>query len=145
MQLRLLGPMAVIKGGEALALPASRKTRALLGYLAAEDKPVRRDRLTHLFWEVPDDPKAALRWSLSKLRGALGDEAIVADRESAMLDRAVIGSDFARLKDAIADLAAASTEDLEQICAAASMSGVMMTSPPSQFRGVDVWDVSGRS
>ena len=120
MQLRLLGPMAVINKGEALALPASRKTRALLGYLAAEDKPVRRDRLTHLFWQVPDDPKGALRWSLSKLRGTLGDDAIIADRESAMLDRAVIGSDFSRLKDAVADLAAASTEDLEQICAAAS-------------------------
>ena len=82
MQLRLLGPMAVVADGEALQLPASRKTRALLGYLAAEGKPVRRDRLTHLFWEVPDDPKGALRWSLSKLRGLFGD-AIVADRETA--------------------------------------------------------------
>ena len=120
MQLRLLGPMAVIKGSEALPLPASRKTRALLGYLAAEDKPIRRDRLTHLFWEVPDDPKGALRWSLSKLRGALGDEAIIADRESATLDPAVIGSDFARLKELVADLAGAPSEALEQICAAAS-------------------------
>src|SRR6185369_17932295 len=78
MQLRLLGPISVIADGEPLPLPASRKTRALLGYLAAEGKPVRRERLTHLFWEVPDDPRGALRWSLSKLRGLLGDEAIVA-------------------------------------------------------------------
>ena len=73
MQLRLLGPMAVIADGKALPLPASRKTRALLGYLAAQGKPVRRDRLTHLFWEVPDDPKGALRWSLTKLRDYLAE------------------------------------------------------------------------
>ena len=109
MQLRLLGPMAVIRDdGEPLPLPASRKTRALLGYLAADGQPVRRDRLCHLFWEVPDDPKGALRWSLSKLRGVLG-EAIVADRETAALDPRRIDIDFIDLRDAAkSDLAAAS-------------------------------------
>jgi pimeloyl-ACP methyl ester carboxylesterase/DNA-binding SARP family transcriptional activator len=119
MQLRLLGPMAVVTEGEALQLPASRKTRALLGYLAAEGKPVRRDRLTHLFWEVPDDPKGALRWSLSKLRGLFG-KAIVADRETAALDTSAIHVDYAELRDAVADLSAAPTETLERLCAAAS-------------------------
>jgi pimeloyl-ACP methyl ester carboxylesterase/DNA-binding SARP family transcriptional activator len=119
MQLRLLGPMAVIADGETLPLPASRKTRALLGYLAAEGKPVRRDRLTHLFWQVPDDPKGALRWSLSKLRGLLGP-AIVADRETAALEPSALEIDFAELKFAAADLAAVPTQTLEQICAAAS-------------------------
>ena len=117
MQLRLLGPMALIADGEALALPASRKTRALLGYLAAEGKPVRRDRLTHLFWEVPDDPKGSLRWSLSKLRALLGS-AIVADRETAGLDVAGIDIDFVGLKSAVADLGAAPTSALQTICAA---------------------------
>ncbi len=101
MQLRLLGPMTVIRDGQALPLPASRKTRALLGYLAAQAKPVRRDRLCQLFWEIPDDPKGALRWSLSKLRGLLGD-AIVADRETAALDCQSLDIDFARLRDCIA-------------------------------------------
>jgi pimeloyl-ACP methyl ester carboxylesterase/DNA-binding SARP family transcriptional activator len=119
MQLRLLGPMAVISGGEPVPLPASRKTRALLGYLAAEGKPVRRDRLCHLFWEVPDDPKGALRWSLSKLRGLVG-QAIVADRETAALDRANLSIDFAELKAAVAQLASAPTETLERLCASAS-------------------------
>src|SRR5688572_21107045 len=116
MELRLLGPMAVIADGKALPLPASRKTRALLGYLAAEGKPVRRDRLCHLFWEIPDDPKGALRWSLSKLRGLLGD-AIVADRETAALDLSNLRVDFADLKSLAANLAAP-TEALEQFCAA---------------------------
>ncbi len=116
MQLHLLGPMSVIKDGEALPLPASRKTRALLGYLATEERPVRRDRLTHLFWEVPDDPKGALRWSLSKLRGLLGP-LIVADRETAAVDPTGLTIDFAELKSAAANLAAAPTEMLLQICA----------------------------
>lgn len=116
MQLRLLGPMAVIAGGGPVQLPASRKTRALLGYLAAQGKPVRRDRLCHLFWEVPDDPKGALRWSLSKLRGLFGD-AIVADRETAALDCKGLDIDFVQLHDTVTDLAAAPTEQLERICA----------------------------
>ena len=119
MQLRLLGPMAVIAEGKPLPLPASRKTRALLGYLAAEGKPVRRERLCHLFWEIPDDPKGALRWSLSKLRGLLGG-AIVADRETAALDLSGLDIDYIELKAAAANLAATPTERLEQICASAS-------------------------
>ena len=117
MQLRLLGPMAVISGGESVQLPASRKTRALLGYLAAEGKPVRRDRLCHLFWEIPDDPKGALRWSLSKLRGLVGDS-IVADRETAALDSTPFEIDYNLLRDTVAaGLENASTEALEQLCA----------------------------
>ena len=119
MQLRLLGPMAVIREGEPLPLPASRKTRALLGYLAAESRPVRRDRLCHLFWEVPDDPKGALRWSLSKLRGLFGD-AIVADRETATLDTRRIAVDYLDLRAAIDQDLARSDEELEQLCAAAT-------------------------
>ena len=119
MQLRLLGPIAVIAGGEPVQLPASRKTRALLGYLAAESKPVRRDRLCHLFWEMPDDPKGALRWSLSKLRGLLG-EAIVANRETAALDPTCLEIDFAELRDTVARLGDAPTERLERLCASAA-------------------------
>lgn len=119
MQLRLLGPMAVIVEGAPVQLPASRKTRALLGYLAAEGKPVRRDRLCHLFWEIPDDPKGALRWSLSKLRGLVGD-AIVADRETAALDPQAMEIDFSELKAAAADLAGTPTETLERLCASAT-------------------------
>ena len=58
MQLRLLGPMAVIADGKPLPLPASRKTRALLGYLAAEGKPVRRERLSTSSGKSPTIPRA---------------------------------------------------------------------------------------
>ena len=56
MRLRLLGTVAVANDDGALSLPPSRKTRALLGYLAVSDQPVRRERLCELLWDMPDDP-----------------------------------------------------------------------------------------
>lgn len=85
VQLSLLGPLAVTADGEALALPKSRKTRALLAYIALSQGPVRRERLCELFWDVPDDPRGALRWSLSKLRpvaNADGVERLAADADA---------------------------------------------------------------
>jgi DNA-binding SARP family transcriptional activator len=67
-RLSVLGPLKVEIGGAPAALPKSRKTRALLAYLALAGGPVRRERLCELLWDAPDDPRGALRWSLSKLR-----------------------------------------------------------------------------
>lgn len=58
-------------GGELVALPPSKKTRALLAYLVITGREQRRSRLCSLFWDVADDPRGALRWSLSKLRKVL--------------------------------------------------------------------------
>lgn len=71
MKLRLLGMMAAERDGQDLPLPASRKTRAILGYLVLSPRPVSRQRLCDLFFDLPDDPRAALRWSLHKLRQLL--------------------------------------------------------------------------
>lgn len=73
LEIRLFGPLQIVRGGQCLAAPSSRKTRAILGYLALSPRPVSRLRLCELFFDVPDDPRAALRWSLTKLR-ALVDE-----------------------------------------------------------------------
>ena len=84
LTIQTLGELTVHSGGEVLPLPASKKTRALLAYLLLTMRPHRRDRLCELFWEVPDDPRGALRWSLSKLRRVVNDavtERLVADRE----------------------------------------------------------------
>ena len=59
--LRLLGEVELLRDGERAALPPSRKTRALLAFLAATGKPHRRERLCAMFWNVPDDPRGALR------------------------------------------------------------------------------------
>ncbi len=95
------GPIKVHLDGEELALPASRKTRALLGYLALTGTPQRRDRLCELFWEIPDDPRAALRWSLSKLRPAVnaGEKMrLTSDRERIELDPALVRVDFHQVR-----------------------------------------------
>src|SRR6516162_3945993 len=81
LQIRLLGELEVVREGRAQALPASKKTRALLGYLAATGRPALRERLCELLWEGPDDPRAALRWSLTKIRPLLDEKRLAADRE----------------------------------------------------------------
>jgi DNA-binding SARP family transcriptional activator len=73
VELRLLGPMTLRRDGVALALPSSRKLRALLAYLAVAPHPVTRSRLCELLWDVPNDPRGELRWCLSKLRRMLDE------------------------------------------------------------------------
>jgi len=68
LSLFFLGETRIERDGVALELPPSRKTRALLAYLAVAARPHRRERLCSLLWDLPDDPRGALRWSLSKLR-----------------------------------------------------------------------------
>lgn len=106
-----------MSGGAEVPLPASRKARALLGFLIATDRPHRRERLCELFWDLPDDPKAALRWSLSKLRkvvDAPDRPRIVADRERVQFDAGGVDVDLrsihAHLQDRDRDLPA---DDLE--------------------------------
>lgn len=70
---RLLGQLTVVRDGEPVKLPSSRKLRALLAYLALAPHPVSRSRLCELLWDVPNDPRGELRWCLSKLRGALNE------------------------------------------------------------------------
>lgn len=66
--LRLLGPPALGRGAAPVALPRSRKVRALLAYLALAPRPVTRSHLCELLWDLPGDPRGELRWCLSKLR-----------------------------------------------------------------------------
>lgn len=73
IELRLLGPLAVCRNGNALPLPASRKVRALLAYLTMAKRPVTRSHLCELLWDLPSDPRGELRWCLSKLRTVLDE------------------------------------------------------------------------
>lgn len=90
LQIRVLGELEVLADGVKLALPQSKKTRALLGYLLLTGQEHRRERLCSLLWDVVDDPRAALRWSLSKLRELVdGPELkrLCSDREHVSLVR----------------------------------------------------------
>jgi TolB-like protein/DNA-binding SARP family transcriptional activator/Flp pilus assembly protein TadD len=71
VHVRLLGRMAVDRGGEPLALPSSRKVRAFIAYVALASRPVTRSQLCELLWDAPNDPRGELRWCLSKARGIL--------------------------------------------------------------------------
>lgn len=89
LRLRLLGPLQAARGSSILPAPASRKTRAILGFLALSPRPVSRQRLCDLFFDVPDDPRAALRWSLTKIRPLVDDPGrprLVAERDTLRLD-----------------------------------------------------------
>jgi len=68
LQINVLGELQLLRDGRELVLPRSKKTRALLAYLAVTNRRQRRDHLCEMFWNVPDDPRASLRWSLTKLR-----------------------------------------------------------------------------
>ena len=75
LEIHMLGPLQLSRRGRPVALPASRKVRALLAYVALAQKPVARGPLCELLWDVPNDPRGELRWCLSKIRGLLDDRA----------------------------------------------------------------------
>jgi DNA-binding SARP family transcriptional activator/TolB-like protein len=77
LEIRLLGTVEVIRRGRRQPLPASRKTRALLAYLALAPRPCARENLCDLLWNDVIDPRGELRWSLSKLRAVLGPWLVV--------------------------------------------------------------------
>jgi hypothetical protein len=98
----VLGHLAVLRHSARMQLPPSKKTRALLAYLAVTARPHSRDRLCAMLWAVPDDPRAALRWSLSRLR-PLVDEPdrprIIADRDNVGLDLDRVTVDILSLRN----------------------------------------------
>src|SRR5262245_15389484 len=103
IEIRLFGGLQVRRGGENVALPQSRKTRALLAYLILRGAPQRRDTLCELLWDTPDDPRASLRWSLSKLRALVNDddaERLTADRERVAFEAHGAVIDFVRAEEA---------------------------------------------
>ncbi len=119
LQVSLLGELRVTSAGNEVSLPASRKARALLAFLVASGRPHRRERLCEMFWDLPDDPKAALRWSLSKLRRVVDapeHPRIIADRERVHFDADDVDIDFrdihARLRRRDEPLAVAELESM---------------------------------
>ena len=74
LRLRFLGPLLVESGGEPVVI-ASRKARALLGYLAQRgNMPLSRSTLMGLLWGDRSEAqaRASLRQTLSELRQGLG-------------------------------------------------------------------------
>ena len=53
LRVSVLGSLAVLHHHMRMPLPPSKKTRALLAYLAVTARPHSRDRLCAMFWPVP--------------------------------------------------------------------------------------------
>ena len=118
LQVRLLGDLELRREGALLSLPASKRTRALLGFLIATASPQSRSTLCDLLWDGPSDPRASLRWSLTKLRAVVDEAALqrlMADRERVSFDVSRCSVDTARVQAILATgVAAASLADLEE-------------------------------
>jgi DNA-binding SARP family transcriptional activator len=124
LEVRLLGPLSICRNGMPLAFPASRKVRALFAYLALAPRPVRRSQLCELLWDVPNDPRGELRWSLSKIR-TLVDEPerrrVGAEADAVRLDLSDCFVDAAEVANAIQNgigsVAPARLQALVELCA----------------------------
>src|SRR5215475_2800296 len=118
LHVSVLGNLAVLRQGIRMPLPPSKKTRALLAYLAVTARTHSRDRLCAMFWPVPDDPRAALRWSLSRLRPLVDEREcrrIVADRENVGIDLSHVNVDLLSLRNVTRNgLDAIATDALRQ-------------------------------
>jgi len=134
LTLRLLGPLDVARGADQVALPPSKKTRALLAYLALKGRPQRRERLCSLLWDVTDDPRGALRWCLSKLRVLDDPDArrIVADRDNVAFDRT-------RARVDVIDLSEATAAGLEHL-SADELAGLVAMFRGPLLEGLDLPD-----
>lgn len=138
LEIKLFGGLEIRRDGELVPLPQSKKTRALLAYLILKATPQRRDALCELLWEIPDDPRAALRWSLSKLRPIVNEDAaerLTADRERVAFELHGADADILRVEEACANgLDSVSDADVASLCHACSgelLAGLDLPSQPS--------------
>ena len=120
LEIKVLGDLQVLRDGAAVALPPSRKTRALLAYLALTRCPHRRERLCEIFWDIPDDPRGSLRWSLSKIRPLVDDPSIprlMADRQNVELRAGELDVDLLSVRRCM-EATAVTTGDLARAASA---------------------------
>jgi len=119
LSVRILGPGSASRNGLPVAMPRSRKVRALLAFLTLEKNPVSRSRLCDLLWDVPNDPRGELRWCLSKLRSVLDDSdrpRVVGSGDTVALDLSDCDVDALEIERlAKSDFARATDDELNQL------------------------------
>ncbi len=74
LSIHLLGRPTLDRAGADAYRFRSRKSWGLLSHLILSEHPPTRSRLAALLFESADDPLRALRWNLSEIRRALGDD-----------------------------------------------------------------------
>ena len=146
LKIRLLGTIRITRADEPLVLPQSQKTRALLAYLVLTQRGHRRDTLCDLLWDVTDDPRGALRWSLSKLR-VLDDEhaqRIIADRNSVSFSTQTAWIDALELRQAAAQPMANHSLDYLRELSALFRGDLLEDIELSEFDRFRAWRVAER-
>ncbi len=155
LRIRMLGPLEIRRDGAKLPLPASRKVRALLAYLALAPREASRTRICELLWDVPNDPRGELRWCLSKIRRLVDDpdrQRVLAREDAVRLDLAdgfVDAVEVQRaLKEGAGPLGAAEAEALAALFGGDLLEGLEMDRSPAfagwlaaqrrRFRGLRV-------
>ncbi len=107
LTLQLLGPLRVLDGAGTEIKIASRKSRALLAYLALRPSESHgRERLAALLWEDADEELArtSLRQAIAALRRALPrscHSVLIATTDSLALDANAFVCDLARFRQAL--------------------------------------------
>jgi DNA-binding SARP family transcriptional activator len=120
IEVRMLGPLTIRREGVTLALPASRKVRGLLAYLSLSPRAVARSQLCELLWDVPNDPRGELRWSLSKIRGLIdapGRRRVETQADAIRLDLADCFVDAIEVANAAQAIASTEPERLQELAA----------------------------
>jgi oligopeptide transport system substrate-binding protein len=80
LRIRLLGTAQLSHNNQPIIMRGY-KPLALLAYLLVTGKAHSRQHLVDLLFDGPGDPKASLRWTLSKLRKVIGSNYVLADRQ----------------------------------------------------------------
>ena len=134
LRLRLLGPLAVFRDAQNVALPQSRKVRGLLAYLALAPRPAGRSQLCELLWDSPNDPRGELRWCLSRIRSVIGQR-VVTEGDTIALDLSGCTVDAVEMEKAvrggIESLDAAHQRDLVDAFAGDFLDGLEIERSPS--------------
>ncbi|MEM7332602.1 MAG: tetratricopeptide repeat protein [Chloroflexota bacterium] len=78
-----------------------RKTRAILAYLAINKENLHRRTLWQLFFQSAKNPAASLRWHLSRIRQALGNDVLLLESKMVALNTAVLQIDFAQFQQQV--------------------------------------------
>ena len=137
LRLRLLGPLTLERAGAPVALPSSRKVRALIAYLALASRGQTRSHLCELFGDVPSDPRGELRWCLSKARSVLdepGRRRIVTSGDAVSLDLSGctvdVGEVDAAVREGMGTLSRARLRELALLFAGEFLEGLEIDRSP---------------
>ncbi|MGI9328423.1 MAG: hypothetical protein ACR2PZ_24620 [Pseudomonadales bacterium] len=100
MHISLIGQLSARDNEAPIALPKSKKARALLGYLALNREGASREELSELLFAETKDPKASLRWALSRLKMTLPELILDSSRPNYLqLDWSRVTTDVERLQE----------------------------------------------